>query len=306
LVTLKKIPWSDEGGGVHDVLSATHTDTLAAAVVAGDIIIGNATPKWARLAKGTVNYVLKMGASLPAWAQVAHSELSGVTADQHHAQAHDHLNDHLKPTYLGKIPAIGGVSDLYLYCLDADDAQAHNRFCPSEHLYGYLGSVTKHWYGLYVSMIHLEYDLRMQSGGLIMFPDVASCHATLRPTTANYGHIGTSTYYLYDIYSNYLYYKTHGPFDALDDIALLRRIKSHPTNMDQKTGRAEVDWSTVPDEIKAYEPEDVYDKDGNLIVEKGFHDLFDVGAVNGLLMGAIKQLADKVDALELQVKALSK
>lgn len=51
----------------HNILSAEHADTLLAAVVAGDIIIGDATPKWSRLAKGTQNYLLTMGASLPAW-----------------------------------------------------------------------------------------------------------------------------------------------------------------------------------------------------------------------------------------------
>ncbi|MFA5379480.1 MAG: LamG-like jellyroll fold domain-containing protein [Dehalococcoidia bacterium] len=53
----------------HDLLSATHGDTTAAAVVRGDIIIGSgATPKWTRLAKGTANQVLTMGADEPAWA----------------------------------------------------------------------------------------------------------------------------------------------------------------------------------------------------------------------------------------------
>jgi hypothetical protein len=53
----------------HNVLSATHGDALADSVLAGDIMIGNATPKWARLAKGTDNYVLTIdGAThLPTW-----------------------------------------------------------------------------------------------------------------------------------------------------------------------------------------------------------------------------------------------
>jgi len=62
----------------HALLSAQHSDALAAAVVAGDIIIGNATPKWSRLAKGTLNQILKMGAALPAWGTVDYGELSGV------------------------------------------------------------------------------------------------------------------------------------------------------------------------------------------------------------------------------------
>lgn len=52
---------------LHNLLGADHGDTLAGNVAAGDLIHGNATPKWARLAKGTQGQVLRMGASLPAW-----------------------------------------------------------------------------------------------------------------------------------------------------------------------------------------------------------------------------------------------
>lgn len=47
-----RVPWTVSGAGAvtaHNVLSATHSDTLTASVVDGDVIIGNATPKWSRL-----------------------------------------------------------------------------------------------------------------------------------------------------------------------------------------------------------------------------------------------------------------
>lgn len=44
---------SASGGSPHNLLSATHSDTLTDSVVLGDIIHGNATPKWARLAGNT-------------------------------------------------------------------------------------------------------------------------------------------------------------------------------------------------------------------------------------------------------------
>jgi hypothetical protein len=49
---------------------ALHSDTEAGSVVRGDVIIGNATPAWSRLAKGTANQVLSMnsGATDVAWA----------------------------------------------------------------------------------------------------------------------------------------------------------------------------------------------------------------------------------------------
>jgi hypothetical protein len=44
------LKWAAGGGGAHAVLSATHSDTLAGTVAEDDIIVGNATPKWSRLA----------------------------------------------------------------------------------------------------------------------------------------------------------------------------------------------------------------------------------------------------------------
>lgn len=79
----------DLSGNTHNLLSATHTDTLAGTVVAGDIITGNATPKWSRLARGTLNYVLKSGASILEWGQVAFSELSGALGTGQHGVLSD-------------------------------------------------------------------------------------------------------------------------------------------------------------------------------------------------------------------------
>jgi hypothetical protein len=42
----------------HNLLSATHGDTLADTVIAGDLMVGNATPKWARLPNVAVGSVL--------------------------------------------------------------------------------------------------------------------------------------------------------------------------------------------------------------------------------------------------------
>lgn len=54
----------------HNILSATHLDTLPDTVIAGDLIYGNATPKWARLPKGAHadGEVLTLVAGAPDWA----------------------------------------------------------------------------------------------------------------------------------------------------------------------------------------------------------------------------------------------
>ena len=53
--------WINEAlpaAGNHDLLSATHGDTLADSVLRGDVMIGNSTPKWSRLGKGTATQIL--------------------------------------------------------------------------------------------------------------------------------------------------------------------------------------------------------------------------------------------------------
>lgn len=51
----------------HDILSATHSDTVPASVVRGDLMIGNSTPLWTRLAIGSANYVLQSDGTDVSW-----------------------------------------------------------------------------------------------------------------------------------------------------------------------------------------------------------------------------------------------
>jgi hypothetical protein len=67
----------------HYLLSATHPDTLADSVVAGDLLIGNATPKWARLAKGVNGQVLTLVSGLPAWQTPSGGSQNPVTSSSH-------------------------------------------------------------------------------------------------------------------------------------------------------------------------------------------------------------------------------
>lgn len=71
--------WScNTSAPTHSILSATHSDSLAAVVVRGDLIVGNTTPAWSRLAKGAAGTLLGMGAAGtdPAWINA----VSGLTA----------------------------------------------------------------------------------------------------------------------------------------------------------------------------------------------------------------------------------
>ncbi len=56
----------------HTLLDGVQdTDTLAGTVVAGDLIVGNATPAWARLGLGSTNTVLRSNGTAASWHQVA-------------------------------------------------------------------------------------------------------------------------------------------------------------------------------------------------------------------------------------------
>ena len=55
----------------HNLLSASHGDSLAGTVVRGDVIIGNSTPKWSRLAIGAAARLLRSDGTDVSWSQVA-------------------------------------------------------------------------------------------------------------------------------------------------------------------------------------------------------------------------------------------
>jgi len=55
----------------HDLFSATHSDTVPASPVSGDVIFSNDTPKWTRLPKGDDDKILTLKSGLPSWEPAA-------------------------------------------------------------------------------------------------------------------------------------------------------------------------------------------------------------------------------------------
>ncbi|KKL49653.1 hypothetical protein LCGC14_2313370, partial [marine sediment metagenome] len=71
------------GGGTHDILSATHTDTTAAVVSRGSIVVGKlATPKWEELVLGGVNLYLKSDGTDLIYSTLAASGVGSCGANQ--------------------------------------------------------------------------------------------------------------------------------------------------------------------------------------------------------------------------------
>lgn len=76
------------GGGNHNLLSNTHSDTVTASPVLGDLLYGNVTPAWTKLAGNittTKQFLSQTGtgavSAVPAWAQPAFADLSGTATD---------------------------------------------------------------------------------------------------------------------------------------------------------------------------------------------------------------------------------
>ena len=61
------LTWSKTSLTAHNLLSATHTDTVAGSAVRGDIIVANSTPAWTKLAIGSSGQVLTNDGSNTKW-----------------------------------------------------------------------------------------------------------------------------------------------------------------------------------------------------------------------------------------------
>lgn len=98
-------------GGNHDLLDGTvDQDTLAGSVVRGDIIYGNSTPKWARLAKPGTSSVLVNDATDVAWSRLP--SLDGIVfpATQVASAGANTLDDYEEGSWTPTITATGGAS----------------------------------------------------------------------------------------------------------------------------------------------------------------------------------------------------
>lgn len=117
----------------------------------------------------------------------------------------------------------------------------------------------------------------------------------LIPYSNNYNDLGLSTQYWYRLYANHVYYKDHQAFDAFDDISLMKNIK-------MKTVTRERNNKT---EKNIEETVDIWDETTMpaQTMENGF---FKAGAVNGLLIGAIKELIKKIELFEERIKKIEK
>jgi hypothetical protein len=111
-------------GGPHALLSATHTDTAAADVSRGSIIIGNDTPAWSELVVGAANAFLGTDGTDVAWRSAADSmaALSGAAAaafDLNGQQLQNHVLHVVANAAARPAPVVGEI------CFQTDELAAY-------------------------------------------------------------------------------------------------------------------------------------------------------------------------------------
>ena len=94
----------------HDILSTTHSDTLAGVVVRGDLIVGNSTPKWDKLAVGITGTIL-IGGTDPSYASTFGINAAAVAGTQVYIKSSGSTN----ATYALKIDNSTSTSLFYVY-----------------------------------------------------------------------------------------------------------------------------------------------------------------------------------------------
>ena len=148
-----------------------------------------------------------------------------------------------------------------------------------------LGSNTDRWQTIYASgSIYCGGNLILGSG------------SNLNPDS-DVSDLGQSYDYFHQLYANLVRYKSIAAFDSYDDIQLMKDIKMKESfvgqaslvKVDSKGKRKITKRKDVKKEVwdEKTMPKEVY--------EDGF---YDAGSVNGLLIGAVKQLIEKVETLE--------
>jgi hypothetical protein len=116
-------------------------------------------------------------------------------------------------------------------------------------------------------------SLNMNSRSILNVATISQC----MPPAADEGAVGTTSQYWNCVAANSVWYKALGQFDALDDLALIKRFKT--SGKTDGKGVPLVDSESLPPEV----------------TENG---LINAGHLMGLLIGAVKQLAARVEALE--------
>lgn len=113
---------SVNSSGNHNILSSTHSDSTAASVVRGDIIVGSgSTPKWTRLAVGATGSYLA-GGTEPSWQTLNQAAVAGLTTSDGPTFDHLHITNNIVCSTFNTGAVVIDAVNPYLYFKDSDGA----------------------------------------------------------------------------------------------------------------------------------------------------------------------------------------
>lgn len=98
----------------HTILDAVvHTDSVTQTVTAGSLIYGNATPKWDELPIGGGATYLRSDGSVPAWAAVVATEITGTLGVDHGGTGAATLTGIIQGTGVAALTGITGTANYF-------------------------------------------------------------------------------------------------------------------------------------------------------------------------------------------------
>jgi hypothetical protein len=181
----------------------------------------------------------------------------GAHADTHESGGSDQIDGWIRPSHIGPRSDTSAIVYFRTENIAGGTAVDH-RFAPSVNERGFLGTPSLRWSKLYTKDIDMTGSLAVgqlvvspysiyaygdivmcTSGKTMLLPNVASADVTLRPQTAGYSYIGTSTYWFRQMHA--VSFVTHS----------MKPIKGNPISMIKAIQVDEKD--TFPRECK-HEP----------------------------------------------------
>jgi len=174
-----------------------------------------------------------------------------------------------------------------------------------------LGSITHFWNWLYVNDIMMGDNktifVSSTSYPMIMFKTSSGItgyevpclelfdpawEGLIIPKTVGYGFIGVPDRYFHASYTDYVFYKNLNSFESLDDIKILKQMKSKTIKKKKGIKKIEVEEEII-------DPETIHPR-----MKDESETFLDLGATLGFVIGVCKRLVERIENLEEEVSKL--
>lgn len=149
-------------------------------------------------------------------------------------------------------------------------------------------------------------DTVWSESGTLHLDGTVKINGNIQPNGNDSKEIGYSNSYFNQIVGNHIFYKSIGSFDKHDDLGLIKAIQpkmvthKEKKSLEYKEIKKGKKMVQVVEEMVDVQKE-IWDEATmpKEVMKDGF---FDAGMLNGLLVGSIKQIIDRLEAIEKKIK----